>query len=268
VDGGKGKAPGARSGSEVGQAPRLTRASNTPSSVRPQRTPLLRDCGRGSPSLHKTPRAAKACAPQRSPCLSAPYIVARTMGNVFSRELPQNPARQAVPARPTPEMGFAGAGVTLGGIRANASTHTIANARSSPPAEPSLVHTSRTTAAPLSSAATTMDAVPRAIAVTIPEPREDAKHVVIVGGGAAGLIMLKTIMGTPQYTRGDWTVTLLEAREDIGGVWYAFRYQSARARCLHRFFSKAAKHAGRVPACHSAVRLDSDERRAPVHVAP
>jgi cation diffusion facilitator CzcD-associated flavoprotein CzcO len=45
--------------------------------------------------------------------------------------------------------------------------------------------------------------------------------ICIIGGGAAGLSALQVIMGTPQYRSGHWKPTLFEARDKVGGVWYA-----------------------------------------------
>ncbi|KAF9477948.1 FAD/NAD(P)-binding domain-containing protein [Pholiota conissans] len=41
----------------------------------------------------------------------------------------------------------------------------------------------------------------------------------IIGAGPAGLAALKTVLDTPQYKAGQWIPTVLEAREDVGGVW-------------------------------------------------
>lgn len=47
-----------------------------------------------------------------------------------------------------------------------------------------------------------------------------SKRIAIVGAGPAGLAALRTIVSTPQYQSGIWTVKCFEARDDIGGMWY------------------------------------------------
>ncbi|KAI6167412.1 hypothetical protein EDD17DRAFT_1540710 [Pisolithus thermaeus] len=46
-----------------------------------------------------------------------------------------------------------------------------------------------------------------------------AKSVAIVGGGSAGLAMLKNLLDLPLETRADWDIVLYEQRKDIGGIW-------------------------------------------------
>ncbi|KAF8842361.1 FAD/NAD(P)-binding domain-containing protein [Paxillus ammoniavirescens] len=45
------------------------------------------------------------------------------------------------------------------------------------------------------------------------------KLVAIVGGGSAGLAMLKTLVDFPDETFADWDIVLYEQREDVGGIW-------------------------------------------------
>lgn len=45
------------------------------------------------------------------------------------------------------------------------------------------------------------------------------KSIAIVGGGSAGLAVLKTILDLPPSTRSGWEVVLFEQRRDVGGVW-------------------------------------------------
>lgn len=47
-----------------------------------------------------------------------------------------------------------------------------------------------------------------------------AKTICVIGGGAAGLAVLKVISESHLYKAGLWTVVAYEAREDVGGVWY------------------------------------------------
>lgn len=44
-------------------------------------------------------------------------------------------------------------------------------------------------------------------------------HIVIVGGGAAGLACLQAILETGEYRSSNWTVSLYEERNNIGGIW-------------------------------------------------
>ena len=50
-----------------------------------------------------------------------------------------------------------------------------------------------------------------------------AKAICIVGAGAAGLAVLKTVLDSPQYKAGYWKPTAFESRDAIGGVWYILR---------------------------------------------
>ncbi|KAF9019696.1 FAD/NAD(P)-binding domain-containing protein [Hymenopellis radicata] len=45
------------------------------------------------------------------------------------------------------------------------------------------------------------------------------KSICIVGGGPAGLAALKTICDTREFLAGQWTVSLYEARDKVGGIW-------------------------------------------------
>lgn len=42
----------------------------------------------------------------------------------------------------------------------------------------------------------------------------------VVGGGAAGLAVLKILNDTDEIKNGDWIVTAFEKRDNIGGIWY------------------------------------------------
>ncbi|KAF8168196.1 hypothetical protein B0H34DRAFT_779609 [Crassisporium funariophilum] len=46
-----------------------------------------------------------------------------------------------------------------------------------------------------------------------------SKSVAIIGGGSAGLAMLKTLLDLPEYSREGWEIVLYEEREDAGGIW-------------------------------------------------
>lgn len=53
-----------------------------------------------------------------------------------------------------------------------------------------------------------------------------SKRIAIVGGGTAGLTMLKTLSADlPSEVTKDWDIVLFEQREDIGGVWYVARHR-------------------------------------------
>ncbi|PCH41963.1 dimethylaniline monooxygenase [Wolfiporia cocos MD-104 SS10] len=45
------------------------------------------------------------------------------------------------------------------------------------------------------------------------------KSIAIIGGGSAGLGMLKAALDLPESIREDWEVVLYERRRDIGGIW-------------------------------------------------
>lgn len=49
------------------------------------------------------------------------------------------------------------------------------------------------------------------------------KRICIIGAGPAGLGALKVIADAPQYKQGLWEPVAFEAREAIGGVWYALQ---------------------------------------------
>lgn len=42
----------------------------------------------------------------------------------------------------------------------------------------------------------------------------------VIGGGAAGLAILKILSDTDEVKNGDWLITAFEKRDDIGGIWY------------------------------------------------
>lgn len=44
-------------------------------------------------------------------------------------------------------------------------------------------------------------------------------NLAIIGGGAAGLACLQAVLETEEHKAGLWSVTLLEEREDVGGIW-------------------------------------------------
>lgn len=46
-----------------------------------------------------------------------------------------------------------------------------------------------------------------------------SKSIAVVGAGSAGLAMLKTFIDLPEEMREGWTISLLEQREDVGGIW-------------------------------------------------
>ena len=46
-------------------------------------------------------------------------------------------------------------------------------------------------------------------------------RICIIGAGAAGLSALKIIKDSEMFQAGACTAVAFEAREDIGGVWYA-----------------------------------------------
>ncbi|KZS96325.1 FAD/NAD(P)-binding domain-containing protein [Sistotremastrum niveocremeum HHB9708] len=46
--------------------------------------------------------------------------------------------------------------------------------------------------------------------------------ICIIGGGAGGLAALKVLKESEEYERGLWDITVYEARDDIGGIWYVF----------------------------------------------
>lgn len=56
-----------------------------------------------------------------------------------------------------------------------------------------------------------------------------SKRIAIVGGGTAGLTMLKTLTADlPAEVTRDWDIVLFEQREDVGGVWYAASHEKYR----------------------------------------
>ena len=47
-----------------------------------------------------------------------------------------------------------------------------------------------------------------------------AKRIGIIGAGPAGLAALKTVLDAREFHSGEWAdPVVLEAREDVGGVW-------------------------------------------------
>ncbi|KAI0091516.1 hypothetical protein BDY19DRAFT_991213 [Irpex rosettiformis] len=55
-----------------------------------------------------------------------------------------------------------------------------------------------------------------------PAPQPNiTKSIAIVGGGSAGLAILKTLLDLPEEVRSTWNIVLYEQRHDIGGVWLA-----------------------------------------------
>ncbi|KAL7277351.1 hypothetical protein ACG7TL_009210 [Trametes sanguinea] len=48
---------------------------------------------------------------------------------------------------------------------------------------------------------------------------ESRRNICVIGAGPAGLAAVKIIKDSQQYKDGLWTVTALEARDDIGGIW-------------------------------------------------
>ncbi|KAF8587218.1 FAD/NAD(P)-binding domain-containing protein [Ramaria rubella] len=44
-------------------------------------------------------------------------------------------------------------------------------------------------------------------------------RICIIGGGAAGLAILKTLRETPEYRNGTWELVVFETRSELGGVW-------------------------------------------------
>jgi cation diffusion facilitator CzcD-associated flavoprotein CzcO len=45
-------------------------------------------------------------------------------------------------------------------------------------------------------------------------------RLLIIGGGAAGLACLRAVLEAEEQKLGKWSVSLLEERDDIGGIWY------------------------------------------------
>lgn len=45
------------------------------------------------------------------------------------------------------------------------------------------------------------------------------KSIAIVGGGSAGLAILKTLLDLPSEVRSSWNIVLYEQRRSVGGVW-------------------------------------------------
>lgn len=55
--------------------------------------------------------------------------------------------------------------------------------------------------------------------------------ICIIGGGAAGLAILKIIKDSDEFKSGAWAVNVYEERDDIGGTWCAELYLSYPALC-------------------------------------
>lgn len=53
------------------------------------------------------------------------------------------------------------------------------------------------------------------------DPHEKRFKICIIGAGAGGLAALKIIRDTPQHKSGEWYAVAYEAREEVGGIWYA-----------------------------------------------
>lgn len=45
------------------------------------------------------------------------------------------------------------------------------------------------------------------------------KSIVVIGGGSAGLGVLKALQSLPTGIRSGWNITLYEEREDVAGIW-------------------------------------------------
>jgi cation diffusion facilitator CzcD-associated flavoprotein CzcO len=46
------------------------------------------------------------------------------------------------------------------------------------------------------------------------------KRIAIVGGGRAGIVMLKTLIDDlPKDITRTWEIVLFEQRDDVGGIW-------------------------------------------------
>jgi cation diffusion facilitator CzcD-associated flavoprotein CzcO len=48
---------------------------------------------------------------------------------------------------------------------------------------------------------------------------DQTKRICVIGGGPAGLAVLKIIADSPPFQAGQWTVDPFEARENVGGIW-------------------------------------------------
>ena len=58
------------------------------------------------------------------------------------------------------------------------------------------------------------------------------KSIAIVGGGSAGLAVLKVLLDVEHETGADWDIVLYEQRRDVGGVWYALLHYQGTQRIL------------------------------------
>lgn len=45
------------------------------------------------------------------------------------------------------------------------------------------------------------------------------KRIAIVGGGSAGLGVLRALLDLPQEIRAAWEIDLYEQRDNVGGIW-------------------------------------------------
>lgn len=79
--------------------------------------------------------------------------------------------------------------------------------------------------------------------VIIPHP----KSIAVVGGGTAGIAMLKALADVPEHTRRNWTIDLFEKREDLGGIWYAVLPRVASTRHADDPRSRLPDEAPRTP---------------------
>ncbi|KAI0306167.1 hypothetical protein B0F90DRAFT_1696709 [Multifurca ochricompacta] len=51
-------------------------------------------------------------------------------------------------------------------------------------------------------------------------PNVPNKRIAIIGGGTAGIIMLKTLItDLPEEVTRNWEIVLFEQRDNIGGLW-------------------------------------------------
>lgn len=54
-----------------------------------------------------------------------------------------------------------------------------------------------------------------------PSDRLPKKDICIIGGGPCGLAALRVVLDHPLFKSGLWRPVLFEARDAIGGVWWA-----------------------------------------------
>lgn len=48
---------------------------------------------------------------------------------------------------------------------------------------------------------------------------KEGKRIVIVGAGTGGIGALWAILSLPEDVRSGWSVSVLEQRKDVGGIW-------------------------------------------------